>query len=297
MASHMLEWAAQTKVDLLHYSKLYTNSRQRVTKFLNYGGENSQMTTGFIGTGTITAAIVRGLAAAGQSDPILVSPRNAQLSSALAGEFPFVQVASDNQDVIDRSTLVFLAVRPQVFEEVMAPLSFSTTPDIVSLVPSVSLDHLRQLVGPGPRLSRAVPLPFVEQLSGPTAIYPANAACVKLFERLGRALAVDQEAQLDVLMAASGTMGSFFLMQGAIVDWMTAQGLEPTLARLYIGELASGLTLSAQIRTDESFGSLMDDFSTRGGLNEQLRKSLEQAGLREQVAKGLTDLLDRIQHS
>ncbi|SEQ56733.1 pyrroline-5-carboxylate reductase [Devosia sp. YR412] len=253
------------------------------------------MTTGFIGTGTITAAIIRGLAAAGWTDPIVVSPRNAELSAALAAEHGFVEVARDNQEVVDRSTLVFIAVRPQVFDEAMAPLSFGNAAAVASLVPTISLDRLREVTGPGPALSRAVPLPFVEQLTGPTPIYPPGAACVPLFEKLGRAIVVEQEAQMDVLLAASGTMGSFFLLQAAIVDWMAAQGLDPTLARLYAGELVSGLALSAQIRPNQSFETLMDEFSTRGGLNEQLRKSLEQAGLRQHVGEGLTALLHRVQ--
>ena len=47
------------------------------------------MTLGFIGTGSIAAAVVKGLCRADPApDAVLVSPRNAEKAAALAAEFP-----------------------------------------------------------------------------------------------------------------------------------------------------------------------------------------------------------------
>jgi pyrroline-5-carboxylate reductase len=45
------------------------------------------MTLGFVGTGTIAAAIVEGLCATPDAGPILVSPRNADTAADLAARF------------------------------------------------------------------------------------------------------------------------------------------------------------------------------------------------------------------
>ena len=73
------------------------------------------MTLGFVGTGTIAAAMVEGL---GGKD-VLLSPRGADMAASLAARFPGVRVATSNQAVVDGCETVVLSVRPQVAEEVI----------------------------------------------------------------------------------------------------------------------------------------------------------------------------------
>src|SRR5262245_27633435 len=75
------------------------------------------MTLGFVGTGTIAAPIVDGLCSVRPETPIVVSPRNAATAAALAARHGNVRVAKSNQEVLDTSDMVVLAVRPQVAEE------------------------------------------------------------------------------------------------------------------------------------------------------------------------------------
>ncbi|MFB2608410.1 NAD(P)-binding domain-containing protein, partial [Rhizobium phaseoli] len=80
---------------------------------------------GFVGTGAITEAMVRGLLAApAYASEVHVSPRSAHIAATLAEEFAAVRIAGDNQIVVDRSDMVFLAIRPQLAEEVVRALSF-----------------------------------------------------------------------------------------------------------------------------------------------------------------------------
>ncbi len=70
------------------------------------------MTYGIIVVGAIAAAIVRGLCDRADDPPaILLSPRNAALASELAGRFPSVTVAADNQAVLDGASVVILSIR------------------------------------------------------------------------------------------------------------------------------------------------------------------------------------------
>ncbi|MDE3028119.1 MAG: NAD(P)-binding domain-containing protein, partial [Paracoccaceae bacterium] len=115
-------------------------------------------TIGFIGTGTITAAIVRGLKASNpRGRPVLLSPRNADLSAALAAQLAGVEVAASNQDVLDRTDLVVLAVRPQVAEVVLRGLRFAPDTPVISLIAGLDHDRLRDLTG-ATRICRAIPL-------------------------------------------------------------------------------------------------------------------------------------------
>ena len=97
------------------------------------------MNVGFIGVGTITEAVVTGLCEAevpGLS--ILLSPRSVDRSRRLSERYTAVEVAADNQQVLDRSELVFLAVRPQDAGDVLGALDFRRDLKVVSFIATVS---------------------------------------------------------------------------------------------------------------------------------------------------------------
>jgi len=107
-------------------------------------------TIGFIGTGTITAAMVAGLCAAPASPAqILVGPRSADKAADLARRFTQVTVAADNQSVVNGSDWLVLAVPPQVAHAVVSELKFKPGQRILSLIAPVDDQWLDAAVAPG----------------------------------------------------------------------------------------------------------------------------------------------------
>ncbi|MGH7211159.1 MAG: NAD(P)-binding domain-containing protein [Acetobacteraceae bacterium] len=147
-----------------------------------------QARLGFIGCGTITAAIVTGLNASGYDGPIAVSPRNAQVSADLARRFANVTVAATNQAALDACDVAILAVRPQILAAVLPELRFRPDHQVIRLVAATSLAYLRAGPAPAAAVTRAVPLPMVARRQGPTAIYPASPVAKALFDALGSAI-------------------------------------------------------------------------------------------------------------
>jgi pyrroline-5-carboxylate reductase len=69
------------------------------------------MQLGFIGTGEITLSIVTGLSSSGVSaHSIWLSPRNSAVANGLANRFHGISVASCNQEVLDHSDTIVIAV-------------------------------------------------------------------------------------------------------------------------------------------------------------------------------------------
>lgn len=98
---------------------------------------------GFIGCGTIAAAIATGIATAETSEDehplvssISLSRRSKAKSAALAERFPdLVTVFDDNQDILDRADIIFITVLPQQVSEVLTSLKFDPERhNLVSLV-------------------------------------------------------------------------------------------------------------------------------------------------------------------
>lgn len=252
------------------------------------------MTLGFVGTGTITAAIVRGLQRAGDDRPIVLSPRNAKLAAELAADCSNVQIAASNQAVLDQCDTVFIAVTPQVIAEVMADLRFEPRHRVISLVATVSMRRLSELVEPAGRLRRAVPLPFVEAGLGGTLLYPADSEIAALFDRLGRAITLASEDDIDVLTVASATMSAYFATMANIDQWLVDKGIPPAQSRAYLAQLGVGLAASAADNPEVSYAQLVHDYATTGGLNEQLSRHLDKTGAQQSYGEGLDALFARV---
>jgi hypothetical protein len=82
---------------------------------------------GFVGTGTITSAVITGLCSAEDACDlqITVSPRNQEKAAALRAKFPLqVTVAQSTQEVLDASDIVCIAVTPAQAQDVLSGLRY-----------------------------------------------------------------------------------------------------------------------------------------------------------------------------
>ena len=84
------------------------------------------MKFGFIGTGVITEAFITGMIKVGGYDnDVLVSLRSSERSSQLANQFSNVTVVAENQEIVDQSDWVFIAVLPSQARSLLESLNFS----------------------------------------------------------------------------------------------------------------------------------------------------------------------------
>jgi pyrroline-5-carboxylate reductase len=249
---------------------------------------------GFVGTGTITASIVTGLCGAPEpSNRIWLSPRNADVSARLAATCSQATVAASNQQVLDHSDIVFLAVRPQIAHDVIRQLRFRAEHRVISLVATFSRDKIAALVAPATAISCAVPQPTVAARLGPTVIFPRDPVARTLFSRLGTAFEASSERELQALWASTAAMASYFFTLDTLSSWLVRNGVQAKTARDYIAAMFRGLS-HVPIASDAAFSKLADEFTTRGGLNEQFARDLARNGVFDAWSGGLDAILARI---
>lgn len=255
-----------------------------------------ELRLGFIGTGTITEAIVTGIVSGAEPAPeIFVSPRSAKTAAHLAALSPQVTVAADNQHVVDVADMLFLAVRPDVAEEVVRALRFRPNQKVVSLIATIDHETLRALIDIPVNLVRAVPLPFVATRSGVTTIFPPDPAVEAFFSRLGTAVACATIEEFDILAVASALMGSYFGIMDHIVGWMQSKGLPQESARRYLAQHFLSLSTVAFRNPSTSLADLRREYSTKGGLNEHMFAEYRDSGGLDALSHGLDAVLARIQ--
>jgi pyrroline-5-carboxylate reductase len=253
------------------------------------------MQLGFIGTGEITLSIVTGLSSSGVAPhSILLSPRNSAVAHGLANRFHGISVASCNQEVLDHSATIVIAVRPSAARDVLSELAFRPDHRVISLVSALSLRSLSELVAPAVRIARAVPLPSAAKQLSPTAIYPPDPMAFELFAGVGTVFPVESENEFDAICATTATIASYFAFNETIASWLEQQGVPASQARDYIARLFLGVTTGAVDAPKRSFQSLAATHATAGGINEQFLKHLVERGLLTRISEALDAVLHRI---
>jgi pyrroline-5-carboxylate reductase len=224
---------------------------------------------------------------------VVLSPRGAEVAADLARRFPDVRVAESNQAVVDHSDMVVLAIRPQVAEEVVRALRFRAGQKVLSLVAATPVEVIRGWIGLDLPVIRAIPLPFVADRRCVTPIFPPDAEVAALFNRLGQAVECQAQAEFDLLAVGSALMGSYFGLLEQVQDWLVERDLPEAAARDYMAGLFANLGRVAE-GSGKEFAALREEYSTRGGLNEQaFRVFGEEGGVRAlQVA--LDQVLTRV---
>lgn len=249
------------------------------------------MTYGFIGTGTITEAIITGMMVSPLAgERIVVSPRSHAVARSLAERYPNVSVADSNQAVAEAADVLILAIRPQVAGEVLASLAIPPKTKIISLVAATSHATLAAWTGhDAGGIVRAIPLPFVAEREGVTAVFPADPQAERLFNAVGAAAVCGTQDEFDLFAVTSALMGTYFGLLERLSDWLTARGMTDKQAREALVPLFGSLARVAR-GSSASFADLRAAHSTRGGLNEQVFVDFEALGGRD----ALFNALDRV---
>ncbi|MCH7230528.1 NAD(P)-binding domain-containing protein [Glycomyces sp. L485] len=246
---------------------------------------------GIIGAGEIGRAIVVGLCDGDESPSVFLSPRGARTAAELSARYEEVQVCADNQDVVDRSEVVIIAVRRQDRHEALAGLKVDDDRIVVNVMAGVANEDLRQTLATDAPLVRAIPLPAVCERRSVTVTHPAHPAVDSLFEYLGGVLPVADEAAFNVFSALTGTLTTHYRYLATLTSWAADQGVASDDADRYIRGLFQGIGRALSDET-RSLHQLAADHETPNGNNERIRTAWFGPDNAQALNKALDDLLD-----
>jgi pyrroline-5-carboxylate reductase len=102
---------------------------------------------GFLGCGKIGSAMCRGFCSLDQDirpSKIVVSPRSAENSNSLKSAFPdLVEIASTNEEVVERSNIIFIGLIPNVARQVIPSMPWTTgNKFVVSMMAAVEYSEV-----------------------------------------------------------------------------------------------------------------------------------------------------------
>jgi pyrroline-5-carboxylate reductase len=83
-------------------------------------------------------------------------------------------------------------------------------------------------------------------------------------------------------------------MAEAVAGWMAGKGVSSDKARSVYGAMLVGLADTAAVHPERSFAALADEHQTAGGINEQVRGLLTEAGVMDEIGKALEAVAGRL---
>ncbi|NOT11011.1 MAG: pyrroline-5-carboxylate reductase [Methylococcaceae bacterium] len=260
-------------------------------------------TIGFIGGGNMASSLLSGLIASGHSPKQLwVSDINQETLSSLAANLQ-VNITSSNDEVINHSDVVVLAVKPQALQLVAknaAALIKQRQPLVVSIAAGITQNSLIEWLGNDTAIVRCMPNTPALVLTGATALHANDRVTAEqrdlaenILRSVGIALWVELESELDTVTAVSGSGPAYyFLLMEAMEKVAVELGLSEATARLLVQQTALGAAKIA-LESSESPEQLRKRVTSPGGTTQQAIETFQQGGFAELVAKAIHAARDR----
>ena len=253
------------------------------------------MKLGFIGTGKIALSVITGICNSKISyRRILVSKRNRKIAEKLRKRFKKVQIAKTNQEIIDKSNWVFLAVTPKVGEKILPKLNFRSNQKIISFISTINLVQLKKIVKKRAKIVRAIPLPPISLGKGPVPICPPDNQVKSFFNKIGTTVEIRSERASKNFWATSGMMAPFYEILKVLSDWLVKKGIKRSEAQKYITSLFVALSEDSVVNSKKHLKYLVSDSQTPGGLNEQSVRELKKSGFYKSLEKSLNSIHKRL---
>ena len=230
-------------------------------------------TIGFLGTGNMGTAILKGIAGSSMKSETKLYAYNPTAAKVDALASYGVQKCSSEAEVAAASQYLFLAIKPQKFDEVLPRIADAITEDtvLVSIAAGIGVEYIRKLTKPNAKVVLAMPNTPLLLGCGATAlateapVSDAEFAVVRrIFDACGMT-AVIEPAQMKEIIAINGSSPAFiYLFAKGFLDYAEQVGLSGDVAKELFAQSLIG---SAKMITDSgySIAELIRQVSSPGG--------------------------------
>ena len=240
------------------------------------------MKLGFIGTGNMASAIMGGIIK-NQIIPAndIIGADVMESGRERVKEQFKIQVTADNHEVINRSDIVILSVKPQFYAEVIAEIKDDVREDqiIITIAPGKTLAWLKEQFGKNVKIVRTMPNTPALVGEGMTAACP-NEYMTK--EEIAYVLTL-----LESFVSVSGSSPAYvFMFIEAMADAAVSGGMPRAQAYQFAAQAVLG-SAKMVLETGKHPGELKDMVCSPAGTTIEAVRVLEEKGFRSSVIEAM----------
>jgi pyrroline-5-carboxylate reductase len=270
----------------------------------NLKKDKSMGTIGFIGSGNMAEAMIKGIIAAGLYKPanILISDIRPERLKQLAKKYK-VKPTKDNGELADKAGIVVLSVKPQNMTDALESIkgAVGNKKLVISIAAGVKVSRIAKILG-NVAIVRAMPNTPALIGEGASALFANAKAKPKLkkaksiFSAVGKTVVVSNEGLIDAVTAVSGSGPAYyFLLMEEMIKAAVKLGLPEDAAKDLVLQTAKGAGMLATIadRNGESPAKLRQKVTSPGGTTEAALKELAKGKFGTLVASAVKKARDR----
>lgn len=246
---------------------------------------------GFVGVGNMASALIKGIIdknVLGFADIFVTDidgGKVKQMRNTLG-----VGYANSNAELAEKVDMLFLCVKPQVMDKVLAEIKDAVNEKmvIVSIAAGVTVEKITSFLGDKAviRVMPNTPALIGEGMSGIYANKKAQ-GCVdkvkKILKAVGKVVVVDDEELIDAITAVSGSGPAyFFLLMEKMTEAGSQLGLDPDIAKKLVMQTAKG-AIGLVEYTSERPAVLRQKVTSPGGTTEAALKTMKEGALDETI--------------
>jgi pyrroline-5-carboxylate reductase len=257
----------------------------------------------FVGAGNMSQSLIGGLIASGyDKNNIVATDPNIDQRKNVTEKFA-IHCYENNEDAIVQADIVVLSVKPQMLKEVCQSIQNKIQekkPLIISVAAGIRMQDINLWLGRNLAIVRTMPNTPALIQTGATGLC-ANANVTEdqksqsehILRAAGVTVWVEQEQQLDVITALSGSGPAYyFLMMEAMENAAISMGLDKKTAHLLTMQTALGAAKMV-MESKQECAQLRANVTSPNGTTEKAILSFEEKGLRDIVKTAMNAAKDR----
>lgn len=256
---------------------------------------------GFIGCGNMAKAMIVSILKAELVDAKSVYASDGYKPSLDdANQRLGIHTTLSNTEVVQSADIIFLAVKPNMYDKVMAEIApFAEGKIFVSIAPGKTLTYLEEGLGKNTKILRTMPNTPAMVGEGVTAICPNTnigdedyAILEKIIGTFGTVERIEEKL-FDCVVAVSGSSPAYvFMFIEAMADAAVLQGMARDKAYRFAAQAVLG-SAKMVLETGKHPGELKDMVCSPGGTTIEAVAVLEDMGMRSAVIQAMNAVADK----
>jgi pyrroline-5-carboxylate reductase len=248
---------------------------------------------GVIGAGNMGEILIRGLLQSGKvkENSIIAYDVN-QDRLKFIGKTYGIRIAASNTELVQKSSIVIIGVKPQNIDGLLEELSASSHEGhlFISIAAGVNTEKIANKMHHKSGIIRVMPNAPASVLAGITALCPGRnimpddlQRATSIFDCVGRTVVIKNEDLMNVVTGLSGSGPAFIFM---LIESLSDAGVQLGISRKEASLLAAQTVYGAAkmiLETGKHPSELKDLVATPGGTTFAGLKMLEKGGFRATI--------------
>ena len=243
---------------------------------------------GFLGAGNMAKAIANGIIKSNilKADEVVMS------DPFVTGNVAGIKVINDNKVIFNDCEYVLLAVKPQIFNQIVDELKETKVKNVISIMAGVKMAKIKnilpnaQVIRIMPNLPASVGAGMAGIAKDNNASKEANEFTKAIFDSVGKAIFVN-ESDLDAVTAISGSGPAYVyyfiqsMIKGGIKNGLSEEAAKELTLQTFVG------AVEMVKHSKDDLDTMIDRVCSKGGTTIQAIDTFRSYDLDDKIIEGI----------